>query len=299
MLHWSESTQFDQSAAIEEIVFFVNRLLEGTPSARLLVGEDGFGRSMLLDLARQQAMSKQAAILTLSVRPDAARGWEFASCLAAGMHFAGREGRAALIAMLDDLFRSLQRQAQRVAKRGGCDADGCARRRLDGLRSVAGGALLSQNLLCAWQDFCASDQGLAEAVQTAGLVELVLRPLAALDPADQLVLVSALCQTCGAGGLLVILEGATDASLLLAFETMDALLRPVAVSSRFALRMGVLAVANPTSLQQRQNQMLMQIGPHGMRARGEEGANRIAQINRLSIKVPSLGVADYVPAKAS
>lgn len=287
MGNWSQATQFDQSTAMEEIVFFANRLLEGARPARLLVGEDGFGRSMLLDLAQHTVCAKQAAVLTVSVVPQVGHGWGLDPDFATGLAQGGHQGFKAMAAMLDRFFSGVRAQAKR--QKG--DENAIIRKRLDILRPLTGGRHLSHRLLSYWQAFGEGDQR-----QMALALTRLGQPVAGIRPIDQLILMSALCQLGGVAGVLIILQGEHDASLMQAFDAVFNFAQLGCPSDFFLQRMGFLVVVNPAALHRRESQALMDISPHAMRSAIGQGARLVTQIHRLSIKVPKLCVEDYLRA---
>ncbi|TLP48123.1 hypothetical protein FDK21_00150 [Cohaesibacter sp. CAU 1516] len=287
MSNWSQATQFDQSTAIEEIVFFANRLLEGSRPVRLLVGEDGFGRSMLLDLARHTVCAKQAAVLTVSVVPQDGYGWGLDPDFATGLAQGGHQGLKAMAALLDRFFAGVRAQANR--HRG--DEHAIIRKRLEVLRPLTGGRHLSHRLLSYWQAYGEGDQR-----QMALALSQLGQPVAGISPIDQLSLMSVLCQLSGVAGVLIILRGEDDASLMQAFDAVSNFAQPGCPSDLFLQRMGFLVVANPAALHRRESQALMDISPHAMRSAIEQGGRLVTQIHRLSINVPRLCVEDYLRA---
>ncbi|SNY92950.1 P-loop protein of unknown function [Cohaesibacter sp. ES.047] len=145
MSRWTATTEMNHSVAIEELLFFIERVANGASTMRFLCGEAAFGMSLLVRIARQRSLTKNLVTLSLPVE----EGWDET------VSSSSRAGR------VECLLASLSTQQQ-----PNCNAFEAVFRRFAD-RCIAEARLENGTLICAIERACRDIVGLQGGAELA------------------------------------------------------------------------------------------------------------------------------------
>ncbi|WP_319529215.1 BREX system ATP-binding domain-containing protein [uncultured Cohaesibacter sp.] len=310
MKRWTSATEMSHSVAIEELLFFIERVANGAATLRFLCGEPGFGISLLVRMASQRAHARN--LVTLTVPMDLDWGEELSV-----------QGRADLVGKLMRSIATAQKPNgkaidvlfRRFAERCAADVSAFHKSPASVLENATREIILlpgGPGLIASLSSYCDAFEkkdrnrmkDAVRSVASAPLQEVREidgsfsgSALLELAPANLLHLLSALARACDYDGLLVIGEkksGSLPAERDAGSNAFGTIVESIEQAIHDgASGLGVILPMRPGEMET----VLEDLG-HRDRARStDHGSNEADEhhmaLTRMMISVPALTVADF------